>query len=317
MFLDKLKTYFKDKEGVEFAIAYGSLGKGELSTYLDDNSNKRVYNDIDLIIVVKEKKIFIDQLESIHQELKDMFQTPWVDILFWSFNDLKKNRKTIFYFDFVNGHELLKGTKEDLEPLLNRYPSSEIKKFDIYKMYLTRLWALASLYLNDSFFENFPEGFQSYQAAKAIIATVDFDLLSNDQYHSKLEEKVRILSDQGDCPDLLPLLNQAIETKQNPTKNSLIFLTKEKKLIRNIHKQFEHSFSKNFSQLPFSINLVITYYNTLFLGLACIRCLMTRKFNPIRQAYLRIQIIKELRKVNKNPKSINLSLIEQNLNKSI
>lgn len=317
MFLNSLKEYFTQVEGVDFVLAYGSLGKGELSTYVDENSKKRVYNDIDLIIVVPNKKIFLEKSSKVHEDLKTMFETPWVDILLWDYNDLKKKRFTIFYFDLVQGHEIIYGDPQLLESYLHRFPSHKIKRFDLYKMFLTRSWALGSLYLGDDFFNQFPKGFKSYQAAKTIIATVDYELMSLGLYQSKLIDKLEIMKDIETQKTLHDLLLLAIEVKEQPLLSLLDSRLDNLEFKEKLRLNFVNSFAKNFKKLFIPLSWVISYYNLIYLASSTLRCLIARSFEPYQQALLRVRLIKEINNLDMSSPRDSLNSIQQYLTKSI
>ena len=194
MFDRELEVLFSKYPKIDSVISYGSYGRGE-ATVINAGKSIKLYNDIDLIIVSPDKVEIQSLLDEIKEEVRAIVGTHWVDVLVWNQRDLIKKRNTIFYYDFVNGHRTIYGKA----PILNPISSEDITNSDIYNMYQTRMWALSYTLFTEVNAKD--ERLLYYQLSKVVIAIVDFLLLSEGVYKTKLHEKEKEINSLS-CIDI-------------------------------------------------------------------------------------------------------------------
>lgn len=301
MFDQKLSRYFLELPEIKYAIAYGSYGRGEES-YLISNK-KKLYNDIDLILIVDDKEI--DEL-AIKNDLRNILDVRWVDILIWTLDDFSKRRNTIFYYDLMSSYKLLKGDSKQLSKVKVNLNELKISALDVYDMFVTRSWSLLALYGDDLSVDESIDMFKSYQCAKLIISMVDFVLLTHNKYTSKISDKLialKLLKNKKSYESLILLLEKAITVKFDPSSKSLLYIVNDSKGIEKLTKEYFSIFNKYIK----SNSLSYIHPKVLLLLLKLKRCSIS-----ILQAFLNrnIQVVKHyiyrekvLRNVHKLTKS--------------
>ena len=94
-------------------------------------------------MLVSENRARINSMVAqIEADIKRLLGVKWVDLLVWNNNELKKKRRTVFYFDLCFKHLLLKGDGKSIAQILQPFAQERIGTYDFFCMYHTRLWPL-------------------------------------------------------------------------------------------------------------------------------------------------------------------------------
>lgn len=318
MFDKLLELFFGKYDDIVYAVAYGSYGRGEETYIFDSSGTPALYNDIDLILVVNNKVAFSKNLDKLKTLLRAKLNTYWIDILLWDLKDLQKKRKTIFFYDFCHGHKLFKGNKNTFEQLINPIDVNEITPSDVYNMYITRMWALLSLYGDAQPDNTFPiDIFKSYQCAKVIFAIVDFITLSHGEYVTLIKSKLRVLN-KGDYTlldvNLERLALMAQEIKDNPKSTALnTFLENEKNLLL-LHRLYLESFDSYMTTKSNSSHIHIFFIELKNFMAAAARSLSSLNATPFRQFTHRRKILKLTKTIADDYSNVRNSALDLKIN---
>ena len=200
------------KGSIDSIYLYGSYGRGE-GCYIDN----KFYNDIDLLVVVKED-IGPVAKEEVLQRLKLIFDIKWVDIDYVFCNFFPKQKSSCFSLDLVNGSSKVYGDIDHRE--LMNVKGDNIGLADVQRLFLTRGWCcigiVALLSSNSISCDN--AKFFRYQAAKMAYAAIDMFLIRSGRYTSSYAAKLeRALEDGLDLSyfSIDPLWLH--DTKTNPS----------------------------------------------------------------------------------------------------
>ena len=170
-------------------VLYGSYGRGE-GAYYSKNENIHVYNDYDILLIVK-RPIPEAQISEAKQVLLDILDIRFIDISQKNITKLKRLKPLIFNFDLKYGSSVIWGDRNILKHIPEFTPNQLTLK-DAEILYFTRLYTfLGSLGLN-----GFIDGVRGEEArffrnqmAKAILAIVDVLLLQKNSYHTSYCER--------------------------------------------------------------------------------------------------------------------------------
>lgn len=246
MISSRLESYFTQYKELVYVIAYGSIGRGESPFVKNTEGKDQLYNDLDLILVSKNKPQTKSYLTKIKEDIKGFYGVKWVDLIVWDEKQLKKKRRSIFYFDLCFKHLLLKGNRNTLDKILKPYPQDKISTYDFYCMYHTRLWAVMSLLCDEKGNNDLSsKQFKSYQCAKAIIAICDFFLFSYSKYTPMVKDKLKHINFESNksIGEFLSVhLANAIDVKLNPDSKALYYFIEDDFLVLELLEIYEFSF---------------------------------------------------------------------------
>lgn len=306
MYDTQLKNYFLHLKEIDYVIAYGSYGRGEESYIVD--GDKKLYNDIDLILVVNDKNIDVLKIK---YEIKSILNVRWVDILVWTIKDFSKKRNTIFYYDLMSSYKLLKGNEGELLKFINNINDLNISSLDVYDMFLTRGWSLLSLYSQELIISEKIHIFKSYQCAKLIISMVDFVLLSHGRYTSKIVDKlnaIKLMKTDGVQfnNDLIILLEKAILVKFDPQCNALISIVNDRKVISRLHTEYFDLFNLYLNSKKIFTNNRLLYISLKYKRfiMCVIKSILGLNITSISHYLYKMKVIRTLNLINSS--SLNL-----------
>lgn len=264
---------FKKDENIILVAAYGSYSRGEEAYLKGLDGSMTLYNDFDVVVVVKDGIKFTKKIDLYKKNLSNIIGGASVDIMVFDKPIPKRLKKSIWYHDFIYSQKIFLGTKNDFAFYFGCDANYKISVFDIYGMYATRSWAAGCL--NTNLKGNmYDKTFKSYQAAKLVIATVDFVLLKHSKYTTSLKSKLEVLSMINDefARSLIPKLKFAIQTKLSPTKESIFYIfddnDKVNKLISDYNKAFNSYLESNILASNFSLKcfLMARYLKVFFVN---------------------------------------------------
>lgn len=192
---------------IEAIVLYGSYGRDEGAFYIE-KGEVFVYNDYDILLIVKNKKRILEkEIQKIQDTLLNFIDIKWIEISQVTKNNLRKLKPSIYNFDLKYGSRVIWGDHNILDSI-PAFKTDQITLKDAEVLYFTRLYTfLGSLKLNafaigikgeDSrFFRN--------QMAKAVLSIVDVLLLQKNMYDTSYRERVDRLA------NLYPLKKELIE----------------------------------------------------------------------------------------------------------
>tara|TARA_A100001388_G_scaffold159362_1_gene118876 strand:- start:33213 stop:34301 length:1089 start_codon:yes stop_codon:yes gene_type:complete len=186
-------------------ILYGSYGRDEGSFYVS-NGDIKVYNDYDILLVVK-KKIPSNLLELVKKNLLDCLDIRFIDLSQKPVKKLKYLKPLIFNYDLKYGSSVIWGDLNILKKIPNFSPS-QLTLEDAEILYFTRIYtffgSIDEKGLNEGVCGEKSRFFRN-QMAKAILAIVDVMLLQKKSYHTSYNERIRRFK------NLYPKENKLIE----------------------------------------------------------------------------------------------------------
>ena len=235
---------FKKDENIILVAAYGSYSRGEEAYLTAIDGSVKLYNDFDVVVVVKDRKKFTKNINLYKKNLSNIIGGASVDIMVFDKPISKRLKKSIWYHDFIYSQKIFLGTKNDFVLYFGYDAHCKISVFDIYGMYATRSWAAGCLNINLKG-NIYDKTFKSYQAAKLVIATVDFILLKHSKYTTSLKNKLEMLNLINDdfAKSLIPKLKYAIQTKLSPTKESIFYIFDNKDKVNKLISDYNHAFN--------------------------------------------------------------------------
>lgn len=296
---------FSAIDGIDFCVAVGSYGGCELAQIRTKKDNPKVYNDIDLLIIINQNAN-VDQIISVQEEISKKLDLDWVDFLIWKQKDLIKKRRTIAYFDLYHSHRVLIGNKDEFIKYLRPLQSNKILKYDIKALFRTRSWSMLSLYTSDNFF-NDDQRFKNYQCAKAIFAISDFISLQYGSYQSSYIKKrdfIKSLPDKTENHFIKTIIDDAYKVKLNPDTKSLNYIIESDVLRAKLGQLYLSSILSICGENVLSKLLyfhVLKYVTYIKLGMKSI--LVLRKA-PFQNCYNRFQIEKKFIELNKKSNDV-------------
>jgi hypothetical protein len=198
-------------------ILYGSYGRGE-GAYFKKNNQVFVYNDYDILVIVKEKLSESD-LNYIKKELLQKIEIKWIDISQKLFSELGRLKPSILNFDLKYGSSVIYGDQNvfDQIPLFRQ---EQITLLDVEILYFTRLYPFLITFEDGNFDLGYDEEkirFFRNQLSKAVLAIVDSKLIRAKKYNSSYKIRSEILkAEYSKCKEIISLSNWALEEKMYP-----------------------------------------------------------------------------------------------------
>ena len=243
--------------GVEAIILYGGYGRGE-GCWVKTNDSYNPYNDYDILIILSDGVSKPKNISTIKNTLLNKINIKWIDISLIHLKSLLNNRKkTIFWYDLINGSKVIFGDSNILQKI-PIFTSSDIVINEGKLLFFTRLWPFIGG-LNGFKDLNETEAlFFRYQMAKAILASVDMILLMEGLYVSSYVERCNnaIKICKKDRPYDEELINWAINQKLSPS-NEIMNIKDAVKLQNRVAeiyanyslKLLSQVYNKNFSSI--------------------------------------------------------------------
>ena len=233
--IKNISGFFKKIQGVKHVVLYGSSASPDFEEKIKSGN---YINDIDVVIIIDEYFHDINARKKIVDFFKNSYMVESVDISFLTANSFKEMfcKKSIWAYDFYESHSLIYGCNENFKELIYRFESNLISVYSIHSMFYTRLWAVMYPFSNYKKDNKYSQNFVlQYQMAKAILACVDFKLLSEGNYHTNLINKLNIYQ------EVFPsaITNVFSKNKILNIKNGLVNDTKGVSYIETQDAMFE------------------------------------------------------------------------------
>jgi len=221
-------------------ILYGSYGRGEGAYFKKDNQ-VFVYNDYDILIVVKEKLLESD-LNFIKKELLQKIAIKWIDISQKLFSELGRLKPSILNFDLKYGSRVIYGNQNIFDEIPFFRPE-QITLLDVEILYFTRLYPFLITFENDNFDIDYDEEkirFFRNQLSKAILAIVDSKLIRKKKYNSSYKIRSEILKvEYPKCKEIISLSDWALEEKLYPKGDFMSSFEMKKMFYKILNLYFE------------------------------------------------------------------------------
>lgn len=220
-------------------VLYGGYGRGEGSWFRDASDLWQPYNDYDLVVVC-EKRLPMEQLAGLRQELAAEIGIRWLDISAMGRTKLRRLRPSIFNYDLKYASTVVFGDPgiRDLIPVIDptRLPLREI-----LTLFLTRLWTLLGPLDQRGFRQTLTADASMFfrnQMAKAVLAVVDVLLLLKGAYHPSYRVRVeRVLDLRSFDASTSELMTWALEEKLRP-RGPTMEPARVKELYDEVHTLF-------------------------------------------------------------------------------
>lgn len=267
--IKKISLEVLKKEDIISIYLYGGYGRDEGSWVIEEvngATHVKPFNDYDIALIVK-KKISIEKLRLLENELKNNIDIKWIDISQYTILNLKLFNVTIKNFDFKYASKWIYGDRNVLEHI----PSMDAKSIslkDVEVLYITRLWTLVGSFPKKGLIKmsKDEEMFFRNQMAKAILAIVDNVLILNKQYDTSYKRRVQKLADYSRDYELMELAQWALAEKLFPKSEGMS--TKEiHDLYYNVNRLFFKYFYsalskyyKNSISIPEDMDKYIIYH---------------------------------------------------------
>lgn len=217
-----VKRIIAELEQQPYAIYLcGGYGRDEGAWWIDDAGNIRPYNDYDFAVITDTPMERVRYLQ-IRKELAESVGISWIDINFYSPEELKTLSPSIKTYDLLNASKILYGNYS-LNTVAPSISVSDIGDNDIDILYRTRLWTFLGSWTGS--FRNLDKHetmFFRNQMAKAILAACDMLLINNKAYDTSYKIRTeRICELYADDSDLCEMAKWALNEKLRPQYTSI------------------------------------------------------------------------------------------------
>ncbi len=180
--------------GLDAVVLAGGYGRGEGALRRTGDSQRRPFNDFDLLLVGTRSDVPSRVLRELRRSLPGILDVDFVDVNYIRASALRKVSPSVFFYELKNGNRILWGTPDALEALPS-FESSELPLTEATRLFLNRGLGLLSVLLE------LVEGRESVvltgRAAvawsKVILAAGDSFLLERRLYHWSYVERMRRL----------------------------------------------------------------------------------------------------------------------------
>lgn len=219
----------------------GGYGRGEGAWY-EDESGIHPYNDFDLAVIT-DTPLLYEKTEALRKDLAKLVDIKWVDIDYYSVDDLASLTPTIHNVDLLEGSSLIYG--QDVIKLnsfsLNK---QEIGRQDLIILYWTRMWTFLGSWEGGFHQLNVNEArFFKNQMTKAILAACDMRLVKIKKYTTSYRERARlVIGEFKEDKNLCELVEWAIREKLRPSGAEMM-VSDMKSLYFRVKDVFIDSFS--------------------------------------------------------------------------
>ena len=235
---DLIKRYVVDKEIIS-VILYGGYGRNEGAEYLDEKGNKRLFNDIDLLLIVK-NKLPSKTINNFKRKLLNEINITWIDFTQYTISQLKRSNKSVFFYDLKYSSTILNGDKNILSNIPN-FSNKKIEYNEIKILFTSRIWCFLGCFDEKGIgpLNGFKSAFFKNQISKAIFGIIDSILISENCYVTNYREKKELY--MKDYASKYPLLTQyidfAFENKFSPN-GAPINKNQTDKIYKDVSSQF-------------------------------------------------------------------------------
>ena len=235
---DLIKRYIQDKEIIS-VILYGGYGRNEGAEYIDEVGNKTLFNDIDLLLVVK-NKLSPKTISNFKNKLLNEININWIDITQKTIFQLRKSNKSVFNYDLKYYSTILKGDRNILINIKDFSPDL-IDHNEIKILFVTRIWCFLGCFDENGIgpLIGFKSAFFKNQMSKAIFGIIDSILISENSYVAHYYQKKELFMKKysGKYKVLTKYIDFAFENKFSPNGE---LLTKDQadKIYKDLSNQF-------------------------------------------------------------------------------
>jgi len=252
---------FSEDCNVIFAAVYGSYARNEAAYLVDKDGKSNLYNDFDMVLVVRDKKLFAKRFLKYKERMSDIVGGCDVDFLVIDKPISRKVKSSIWYKDFCHCTRILLGGETEMEHYFGSSITYDVAVFDVYALFITRSWTAGSL-SSKLTKEPFNEIYKGYQAAKLVIAIVDIFLLMHSKYETLLKDKLKALRyiDGEFATMLAEKLILAIEVKMSPSKDIFSKAIQDEGYVENLIDSYNHVFSAYLKSNLFACDLMLSIY---------------------------------------------------------
>ncbi len=177
-----IKSCFDEFDNIKSIILYGGYGRGE-GSWIQSNGEWFPYNDYDIVVVVA-KKIPKKRIQLLRKELAKKININWIDLSQKSPLRLLLMQKSIYTYDLKKASTVIWGD-EKVKNLIPSISRSKLPSYEIVTLFFTRLWPFIGGVHRSSFksgLQGEASRFFRNQMAKAVLATVDVQLLMKNAY---------------------------------------------------------------------------------------------------------------------------------------
>lgn len=268
-----IRALFAEDLNIIFAAAYGSYSRGEEAYIKGHDGISRLFNDFDLVVVVKDMNLFSQRIAYYQENLVRIVGGAEVDLLVLDKPLSFRRKSTIWYNDFRFTKKFFLGGLDEMELYFGELKPHNISVFDVYALFVTRSWAAGCLSAN-LIEEPYTLFFKRYQAAKLVIATVDLYLLAHSKYKTMLDDKLVALQSIDDdfATYLIPKFVTAVQVKLSPTMDLRSEASADFGGAEEYLSDYNHAFSTYLSSKIFAsdtmlkIFMAVRYLKTLAFG---------------------------------------------------
>ena len=258
---ERIKILFYNDLNILFVAAYGSYSRGEEAYVLGEDGIRRLYNDFDMVVVVKNKKLFDDRSDYYKKQMSKIVGETEVDFLVLDKPLSLRQKSTIWYNDFRLTKKIFFGDLHKMKPYFGDMKACSISDFDVYAMFITRSWAAGCL--SAKLIQNpYTSFYKRYQAAKLVIATVDFYLLAHSKYETLLDEKLSALRSINDdfAQKLVPKFIDAFQVKLSPAESPLSMSFIDEERFDEYLSDYNRAFSAYLSSKTFASDTMLKIF---------------------------------------------------------
>ena len=261
---ERIKALFYNDFNILFVAAYGSYSRGEEAYVLGEDGIRRLYNDFDMVVVVKNKKLFYALSDYYKKQMSKIVGEVEVDFLVLDKPLSLRQRSTIWYNDFRLTKKIFFGDLYKMKPYFGDLKPRSISDFDVYAMFITRSWAAGCL--SAKLIQNpYTSFYKRYQAAKLVIATVDFYLLAHSRYETFLDEKLsalRLINDDF-AQKLIPKFIDAFQVKLSPAESPPSMSSIDEEHFDEYLSDYNRAFSAYLSSKTFASDTMLKIFMIL------------------------------------------------------
>ena len=271
---ERIKALFDNDLNILFVAAYGSYSRGEATYVKDEDGISRLYNDFDMVVVVKNKKLFHARSEYYQKHMTQIVGRTQVDFFVLDKPLSWRMKSTIWYNDTRLTKKFFFGDLDEMKLYFGDLKARSILDFDVYAMFVARSWAAGCLSVK--LVQNpYTIFYKRYQAAKLVIATVDFYLLAHSKYETLLDKKLSALRliDDDFAQSLVPKFIAAVQLKLSPSTSSLSMSSIDEESFDEYLSDYNRAFSAYLSSKTFASDTMLK----IFMALRYIKALVLFK----------------------------------------
>lgn len=197
----------------------GGYGRGEGAWFIDKNGLLCAYNDYD-IAIISNQTIDYSELQSLRKQIAQNVGIRWVDIDFYTVNQVLSFNATIKHYDLLYASKLIYGS---IDSIKSKYiDARDVGVEDVITLYWTRMWTFLGSWSGDFHDLDIEEArFFRNQMAKAVLAGCDAILIPFHEYSPSYKCKAVNASNYVDNKKWRELIGWAYEEKIMPSSGML------------------------------------------------------------------------------------------------